>query len=328
MYFRFQIKPVAGKPEKEGELIVRFTGLSEYVNVNDTLGSVTLTKNGKQIQKWKTGLEVTDVSANPLISVAEKENFRKQIEAYRPVLNENFGEESLDSTNDFFWKDPDYGKLKISNLDLEKFYDTSNPRHALLYFNIMGGGYVDTVAPSKEFAERYRIPFYIETEDEYVSEDSNTYMAKAKAFTLLQELNDSSDNQALLFLGWVLHIDSRGFGGYTISTPKSELFKMHAEYIEGKLTLTKKKATPQKFIELATKWKDAKIGRPRVMTEAYLRSAQMYSYLNTDKDGRYSLPSGLQLGFDMEAAVDTLLKPKNNKEYEDLREFVEKKWSS
>lgn len=328
MYFKFQIKPVAGKPEKEGDSIVRFTGQSEYINVNDILASTQATRAGKQVQKWKTGIEVTDVASNGLIPLSEKENFKKQILSYRPWLEEHFGVDELDPTNKFFWQDPEIGRLKITNTDLSKFYDTSTARHALLYFNIMGGGYIDTVAPSKEFAEIYRIPFYLETESEYMSEDSDNYMTKASAFSLLQELAQTSDNQALLFLGWVLHSDSKGFGAYTISTPKSELFKMHAEFIEGKLSFTKKKNTPAKFIEVANSWKDAKIGRPRIITESYLKAAQVFSYINSDKEGKLSLPSGLQLGFSIETAIDTLLKPKNNKEYEELRDFIEKKWSN
>ena len=327
MHFKFQIKPVAGKPEKEGDIIVRFTGQSEYINVNDVLGSSLITKQGKQIQKFKTGLELQDVMSNGLIPTTEKENYKKQIESFREFLNEYFGEEELDPTNHFFWKDPENGKLKISSLDLDKFYDTRNAKHALLYFNIMGGGFVDTVAPSKEYAEKYRIQYYIETESEFVSEDGDSYMTKATAFSLLSELANSSDNQALLFLGWVLHSDSNGFGSYTLNTPKSELFKMHGEFIEGKLTFKRKRQTPVKFIEAANSWKDGKNGRPRLMTEAYLKAAQTYSYINSDKDGKLSLPSGLILGLSIEKAIDTLLQPKNNKDYEELRSYIEKKWA-
>lgn len=328
MYFKFQIKPVAGKPEREGELIVRFTGQSEFINVNDVLASTITTKGKDRIQKFKTGLEISDVASNALVSIQEKENFKKQIQSYRPILEEYYGVDELDPANTYFWKDPEIGKLKISNLDLEKFYDTANPKHAILYFNIMAGGYIDTVAPSRQFAEVYRIPFYMETESEHVSDDADSYVTKAQAFSLLNELAFSADAQALLFLGWVLHSDSRGFGAYNNSTTKSELFKMHGEFIEGKLNFSKKRNTPTKFIEQANSWKDAKIGRPRLMTEAYLKAAQVYSYINSDREGKFSLPSGLHLGLSIDSAIDTLLKPKNNKEYEELRDFIEKKWSS
>ncbi len=328
MYFRFQIKPVAGEPKRETDgTFQRFTGLSEFFRANDVIGSSAVMRNGQSIRKFKTGIELADVSSNALISTSQKENYKKQIESYRPILEEFYGNEELDSTNKLFWESPDIGRLKISSLDLNKYYDTKEPRHALLYFNIMGGGFIDVVAPSKDYAEQFRIPFYIETEQEFVSPDGESYLTKAEAFSLLSELAHSSDNQALLFLGWVLHSDSKGFGAYTYSTPKSELFKMHGEFIEGKLSFSKKRNTPVKFAEAAKDWKDGKTGRPRIMTEAYFKAAQIYSYINTDKEGRYSLPSGLQLGFDAETAVDTLLKPKNSKEYEDLRTFIEKKWS-
>lgn len=328
MYFKFQIKPVANRAEKEGEYIVRFTGQSEFINVNDVLGSDVMMKGKDRIQKFKTGLETSAVASNGLIPIAEKENFKKQIESYRPILEEYFGADQLDPTNTHFWKDPEIGRLKVSNIDLDKFYDTANPKHAVLYFNIMGGGYIDTVAPSREFAERFRIGYYMETEAEHTSEDADSYMTKAQAFTLLNELAFSADAQSLLFLSWVLHSDSKGFGAYNSSTPKSELFRTHGEFIEGKLSFTKRRNAPTKFIEAANSWKDTKIGRPRIMTEAYLKAAQVYSYVNSDREGKLSLPSGLQLGLSMDTAIDTLLKPRNNKEYEELRDFVEKKWSS
>ncbi len=327
MHFKFQIKSVAGKPEKEGDVIIRFTGQSEYINVNDILGSELITKQGKQVQKFKTGLDLQAVASNGLIASSEKENYKKQVESFRPFLNDYFGEDELDPTNTFFWKDPENGRLKISTMDMDKFYDTRNAKHALLYFNIMGGGFVDTVAPSKEYAERFRIPFFMETEDEFISEDGDSYMTKAQAFSLLRELSETADNQALLYLGWVLHSDSEGFGSYTYSTPKSELFKMHAEFIEGKLKFKRKRQAPTKFIATAETWKEAKTGRPRIITEAYLKAAQIYSYINSDKDGKLSLPSGLVLGLSVDSGVNILLQPKNTNEYEELRNYIEKKWS-
>lgn len=327
MYFKFQIKPVSGKPEREGDSIVRFTGQSEYINVNDVIASDTITRNGKQTQRFKTGIEPSEVLKNPLIPQSERESHKKVVEAYRPMLEDAFGAEDLDATNTYFWKRPEYGNLKVSSNDLGQIYDTRLPEHALLYFNIMGGAFIDTVGLSKEQSERFHIPFYIETENEFVSEDSDNYVIKANAFSLLSELSTSADNQALLYLGWVLHSDSNGFGSYSLSTPKSELFKMHAEYIEGKLTFTKKRNTPNKFVETAKSWKDGKIGRPRLMVEAYLKAAKVFSYLNSDKDGKLSLPSGLKLGFSIESAVDVLLQPKNNQEFEELRSFIEKKWA-
>ena len=118
MYFKFQIKPVAGKSEKEGDSIVRFTGQSEYINVNDVIASDMITRNGKQTQRFRTGIEVSDVSKNPLIPASEKENHKAMIEAYRPILEEAFGAEDLDPVNTFFWKNPEYGSIKISNQDL------------------------------------------------------------------------------------------------------------------------------------------------------------------------------------------------------------------
>ncbi len=328
MHFKFQIKSIMGAPQKEGDLIVRFTGLTEYLNLSDVLGSTSTIKNGKKVQKFKTGLEEADVRFNHFIPVSQKEDFKKQLADFRPLLADAFdGEERIDPTNEDFWKDPDVGRLKITNNDLNKFYDTKNPKHALLYFNIMGGGYSDTIAPSEELARESKVNFYIETEGELKDELADDYVTKASAFGMLMQLSTKADNEALLYLGWVLHSDTKGFGSYNRSTSKTELFKMHGEFIEGKLVSKKKRNCPAQFVEVAEKWNDGKVGRPRLMTEAYLKASERLSYLNMDKEGKYILPSGLQLGLNYIDSVDILLKPKNSKDFEDLRDFVEKKWS-
>jgi hypothetical protein len=317
-----------GKPEKEGDTIVRFSGLSEHLNVSDVLASTTFISNGIRKTKFKTGLEEVDVKFNSLLTELQKPDFIKQIQEFKPLLAEFYeGTDRIDATNIDFWKDPDVGRFKITNSDLSKFYDTKNPKHALLYFNIMGGGYIDTIAPTKEIAELSRVNFYIETESETQDDLADDYVSKAKAFALLTELASKADNEALLYLGWILHADTKGFGSYNRSTPKGELFKMHGEFIEGKLSNKGKRNCPATFSEAAEKWNDAKIGRPRLITEAYLKAADRLAYLNSDKEGKYTLPSGLQLGLNYVESVDVLLKPKNTKDFEELRTYVENKWS-
>lgn len=328
MHFKFQIKSVMDKPSKEGDLIVRFTGLSEHLNVTDVLASSMITKGNQRIQRFNTGLETSDIKFNSLIPDDQKENFRKQVEEFKTLLSEFYkGAEELEPTNIEFWKNPDIGRFKITNSDLTKFYDTKNPKHAILYFNIMGGGYLDTIAPTKELAELHKVNFYIETENEIHDEIADDYVTKGKAFGLLSELASKADNESLLYLAWVLHSETKGFGSYNRSTPKSELFKMHGEFIDGKLVSKRKRNCPVLFVEAAERWKDAKLGRPRIIIESYLIAADRLSYLNTNKEGRYVLPSGLELSQTYADSIDTLLKPKNTKDFEDLRDYVEKKWS-
>lgn len=328
MHFRFQIKSLMGTPLREGEHIVRWTGLSESLNVADVLGSTTITRGNSRVTKFKTGLEEADVRFNNLIPSSQKEDFKKQLSEFRPLIADYFqGEDQIDATNESFWKDPDVGRLKITNRDLDMFYDTNNPKHALLYFNIMGGGYLDTIAPTKELAELNKVNFYIETENEIHDELADDYVTKANAFRLLTELASKADNEALFYLGWILHSETNSFGSYNKSTSKAELFKMHGEFIEGKLVSKKKRNCPAAFVEAAERWNDGKIGRPRLMVEAYLKASDRLAYLNSDKEGKYTLPSGLQLGLTYTDSIDVLLKPKNTQDLEALRSYVEKKWS-
>lgn len=328
MHFKYHIKSIMGAPVKEGDTIIRFTGLSEQLNIADVLASSTVTRGQDRVQRFKTGLEAKDVAFNDLIPTTSKADFVKQIEEFRPLLSNYFdGDDRIDPTNTDFWKDPDVGRIRLTNLDLGKVFDTKNPRHALLYFNIMGGGYIDTIAPSRDKAEENKVNFYIETEFELQDDLADDYVTKAKAYALLTELASKADNEALLYLGWILHSETKGFGAYNRSTSKTELFKMHGEFIEGKLVTKGKRNCPALFVDAADRWSDGKIARPRLIVEAYLRAADRLAYLNSDKEGKYILPSGLQLALNYIESVDVLLKPKNTKDFEELREFIEKKWS-
>ena len=162
------------------------------------------------------------------------------------------------------------------------------------------------------------------------SEENNSvaddYATKADAYVNLRDLKEDASGDALLYLAWVLQAKSQGFGGYTKATPKSELLKYHGQFIEGKLTKTKRNC-PKEFVDLSNNWKEGGLLREAIQVEAYIKAGEFYSYVNTNREKKYELPSGLVLGVNIEEASETLRKPKNRKELDALRTFVENKWN-
>lgn len=328
---KFQIKCVAGKPKKEGDVFIRYEGISEPFTHGDEMGCVKIgvDKDGTPKLKFRTGLDEDQVDFYGWFNTQEKAEFKEFLKNHREKIVRSFGgEDVVDSTNRYFWLDDvDRNRLKIDNETLNIVYDTNNLEHCLLYINIMGGAFLELVAPTKEMAESPRtgLRYYVEIESNFTDEDVDDYLTKAEAYSYLTELKDA-EGDSLLFLAWCLQSMAKSFGAYSRSSTKLELIKYHAEFIEGKLNKTGKKNTIKEFIEYSKKWKTGGLSREGLMVEAYLKAAEYYSYLNTNKDNKYELTSGLILGLNMEEAVKKIRKPVNTEELQKLRDFVENKW--
>lgn len=328
---KFQIKSVAGKPKKEGDVFIRYEGISEPFLHGDEMActKVGVDKDGVPKLKFRTGLDEEQIQFYGWFNNDEKEAFKTFLKDNRErIVNAFGGEEVIDSTNRYFWLDDnDRNKFKIDNETLNIIYDTKNIEQCLLYINIAGGAFLQLVAPTKEMAESPRtdLRYYLEVESEFSDEEVNDYLTKAQAYSLLTELKDA-EGDSLLFLAWCLQSMTKTFGAYSRASSKLELIKYHAEFIEGKLNKNNKRNTIKDFIEYANKWKTGGLTRETIITEAYLKAAEYYSYLNTNKDNKYELSSGLILGLNIEEAIKKIRKPVNLQELEKLRDFVENKW--
>lgn len=325
---KFMIKPNAGKPEKEGDAFIRYTGNAEPFSRTDEMKikKVGVEPNGAPKLKYTTGLDEDQVKFYGWLTDEQKEEHLRLLREYKPIIAESQGgEDVIRSDNKYYWSSPERNIIRVVNETQNRIFDMSNPENAIVYFNIMAGAFLEVVAPTKQMAEDKQIPHYVLLESDVHDEVADDYSTKADAYMNLKIMDREEGGDALLFLAWVLQAKSKGFGAYTRSTPKTEILKYHGEFIEGKLSKTKRNC-PKEFVQLTEKWKEGGLVREAIQIEAYLKAAEYYSYLNTNRENKYELPSGAVLGTTIEEAVETIRKPKNRKDLEALRTFVENKW--
>lgn len=327
MSIRFAIKPYSGKAEKEGNEIVRYSGVAEPFNQKSErqVKKVGVDGGGNPRFVFTTGLDEEKVDLYHWYDEEEKVIVREQIKELKPIIAKAYGGvEVLENNNKYFWRDnTDVYVLKVNNATSDMFFDTKNPSHALLYLSVISGAFVDTVAPTKEFAGKYQVPHYLHLEGETADYSDEADITRSDAHVALGKLRLEQPD-ALFYLGWALQADTTSFGGYLKSTPMKTLIKYHIDYIDGKLQTKKKRNCPALFKEYADKWEKQQT-RDRIITEAYVRAGEHYALIN-QKEKKFVLSNGTVLGNTVAEAVATLYKPKFQQDYEMLRDAVEAKW--
>lgn len=327
MSIKFAIKNTASKAEKEGDTFVRYSGTSEPFNRVSAREGHAVGLDGKGDPKiaYITGLDEKKVQFFKWYSPDEQKSVSSQIEEMRPMIEEYYGgKDIVNENNAFFWgNNRDVSRLSLANEDIDVFYDTKNPVHALLYLSIISGAFIDTVAPTKDWAERHQIPHFmvLETEDNYEDDD---HITKSEAHAALSEIRKDESGDALFILAWCLQYDTKTYGAYLRNTPARDLINYHIKYIEGNLQLKRKRNTPKQFIEYAEKWKGQQT-REALYIEAYVKAGEYYNFVN-NKEKRYTTVEGVGLGNSIEEAVNFLKKAKNADTLDNLRERVEAKW--
>lgn len=330
MSIRFAIKSTSGTPDKEGDVFVRYTGDSEpFRRVSERTGTkIGVDPKGNTIVSFVTGLDENQVKFYNWYDEDEKKSVMKQVKELRKLITDKYGgEEVIKSTNSYFWGETrDVNRLSLTNEDLNVFFDTKNPAHALLYLSIIGGAFMELVAPTKDWADRHQIQHYMVLETEDVYDDNDEIgIRRSDAHALLSELRKEDSPEALFTLGWCLHYDTNAFGGYLKGTSPRELLKYHVLYIDGKLQTKKKRDAARNFIDYANKWKKQQT-RPAVLVEAYVKAGEYYSFINS-REKKYVMYDGTVLGNTYEEAVATLMETKHTTDLEKLRKQVEDKWN-
>lgn len=327
MSVKFEIRNTAAKAEREGDLIVRFTGTGEpFDRISERdVRKVGVDGAGNPKLKFNTGLDETKIQFLPWYTDAERKQVLKQIEELKPKIIDFYGgPDVIADTNQYFWKDDrTVNKLHLTHSNINLHYDTANPSHALLYLSIISGAFIDLVAPTREWAERHQLPHFMQLETDGVVYDDDDSITKSEAHAALTELRKESSD-ALFILAWCLQYDTSAYGAYLRSTPVRDMVDYHIKYIEGKLNLRKKRNTPKNFIEYAEKWKGQQT-RPLLYTEAYVKAGEYYNFLQ-QKNKKFTTKNDVILGATVQEAVETLMKPKFSRELEALRDQVEAKW--
>lgn len=329
MSIRFSIKNTSAQAEKEGDLIVRYSGVSEPFNRHSERAckKVGVDGGGNAKLVFSTGLDDKQVQFYSWYNEDEKKVLLDTIKELKPIIQDYYGgADVIDSTNKFFWKDDrNINRLSLSNETVNAFFDTEKPAHALLYLSIVAGAFIDLVAPTKDWAERFQIPHYLALELENNSYgDEEEDIKRSDAHAALGDLRKNHGKEALYILAWCLQYDTNAFGAYNNSTPEKDLINYHIKYIDGKLVTKKKKNTAKMFLDYYEKW-NAQQTRPLLYTEAYVKAGEYFNFIN-QREKKYVTVDGTILGNNVSEAVSNLMKPKFNVDFEKLRELVEKKW--
>lgn len=330
MSIRFAIRNTAGEATKEGDTVLRFTGVSEPFNRSSSRSAKKVGEftNGDPKLVFNTGLDETKVSMYNWYNEEEKKQVKKMIKELKPKIQEAYGgADIIDPGNKFFWKeDRSVSRLLLTNYDIDVFYDTEKPSHALLYLSIIGGAFAELVAPTKEWAIIHQIPHYLILETDSTStEEQDQDVTRSDAHAMLADLRKNEGKEALYMLAWCLQYDTNAFGAYSHSVSEKELVSYHIKYIDGKLVTKRKKNMPKTFISYAEKWKGQQT-RPLIFAEAYIKAGEYYSFIN-QREKKYVTADGTVLGNTIAEAVENIMKPKFNDDFKKLRDQVEAKWN-
>lgn len=324
---RFLIKNTMPKAEKEGDQFIRYSGVSEpFVRISERDGKkIGVDGGGNPKLVFNTGLDEKQVQFFKWYTPEEQKEIERQIVELRPLIVEFYGgEDVVEKTNQYFWKDNrDVNRLSLQNSDMDVFYDTSRPAHALLYLSIVGGAFIDMIGPTKDWADRHQLPHYLalETEETFEDEDEIT---RSDAHAALAQLRKDADPEGLFILAWCIQYDTQAYGAYTKNIPTKDLINYHIKYIDGKLSLKKKRNTPKVFLDYAERWSKQQT-RPKIYTEAYVKAGQYFNFIN-QKTKKLETADGTVLGNTVDEAVANLMKPKFSQDFEKLRQQVEAKW--
>jgi hypothetical protein len=326
---RFAIKNRMGKALKEMDgTIIRFSGSGEpfYKSSMRDGGFKGVNEKGEPVISYVTGLDTTRVRFFKWYTAEDQVVVTKTIEDLRKDIEDYYGGGSVvNDRNTHFWgQNRDVARLSLTHEDIDVFYDTKNPPHALLYLSVISGAFMDLVAPTKEWAERHNIDFYILLETEDTESEDDEDVTRSDAHAALSELKREESNEALFILAWCLQYDTNAFGAYRKSASIRDLVNYHIKYIDGKLVTKRKRNMPKTFMEYAERWKGQQT-RPALYTEAYVKAGEYFNLISK-KEKKFTTSDGTALGNSIQEAVDNLQKVKFRADFEALREKVEAKW--
>lgn len=334
MNFKFAIKSVAGDAQREGDEVVRFSGISEPMHqgcereVRKT-GEIGSGRDLQTFVRFNTGLEPDMIEFYDWYSEAEKEALKEFIIENKPKISKFYGgDEVVKPENRYFWEKKEVYKLFVDNYTVDKLFDTKNPSQCLMYLSIASGAFMSLVAPTKDWAERNPgIPFYLALEAEASTTDSESYVGKLQAQAALSGLSEDSGD-GMFIVAWCTQYDSASYGAYSrTATPRSELIKYHSMFIDGNIMgkKGKKRDCPKIFLDYANRWNGQQT-KAAVMVEAYVKAGEYYGFINSAKK-KYVTDEGTVLGNTIEECIKTLMQNKYSDDLDRLREKVEKKWN-
>jgi hypothetical protein len=259
--------------------------------------------------RYRTGLEVDEVPEDRKEEVAQA---KKELEKY-------FGEGTLDSTNEAFWKE-----MKLVINKKTTFLDIhSNQEHKLFYYVIKGDG-IPEIASSYDLAISSDKPkrFFLTEPNELADLNATDDRVIDKATARLVELDSDRTFDDIMLVHKNLITSDRGI---TRQTPKSALYKDLSDFIKGKIVKTDKKRTPAQFLETTDLLKKDK---KKLYIKAYVKDALYFNYITVNSDNQFvNLETKTKYGGNIDSVVSKLSNPAFQEELDNIKLKVERKWS-
>lgn len=310
---KFLITSKYSPAQYDGAAIVFMTGKPPFVNQVDSLFCQMV---GQDKVLYKTGFKESDIKNNRYLLDSEKEFFLAKQKKLVEQVEKEFGDAASDASNRIFW-DENRTSLRITNDTLDTVFDTDRVDDAILYLNIIGGGYA-TVAPSEAVADRTsKHSFYLTTiEDEVKRESEDMFGSKMEAIIELGSLlNGGIDG--LVYISYLLSDLNKG---YTKNTSTDVFKRDMLNYIENGVGGKDKKKSASNFYKLSQQWKN---DRETLMGKAVVSAGIHYGLIKKKRDKRYEY-KGLDLGTTSNSAYDILNKAANHAEFGELTDEIEK----
>lgn len=258
--------------------------------------------------KYITGLDVNEYpdSEKDEVTLAKKE------------LEEFFGVENLDPTNQVFWEDKALTITKKTT-----FLNLKDSHDKLTYYMIKGGSFKE-VASSYEAATSGAVPYrwYLIDATEFAEIGVQDDRKINKAIAVLEAIDEDKRLDDLFLMHKILITSDRGI---TMRSPRSMMYKDLSDFIHGKIVKTNKKITPKQFLDVSELLKKDK---KTLYLTAYVKDGSYFNYLTVSEDNQIkNVQTATKYGATIDKAVKFLSNPINQSELENLKGLVEKKWN-
>lgn len=312
---RFKISVVENNPEETiGNITNVDTAQNLIVFQSEEINSIII---GDGKFRFNTGFSPEPIERNKYIPKEEKVSLLKaQKEAYKRVSKELLGSEKkeIDDTDKYMWSQPQYSKLDITNETSSLVYDTDRLEHLILYWQIVCDAF-GLVAYNMECAMYKSSPYFLQEIKDAEIRDSLDELNKVKAISMIGNLAETGDQEALLYLSWSLGDRKDKMLGFSKSTNIATLVKALYNFVDGKTKDRGKKLAVNEFVK---SYSEYKADRDIFMMKVIIRIADYHNYIYTNRENMYVTPNGIVLGKTLDECVQKLMKPSNRDIFDEM----------
>jgi hypothetical protein len=316
---RFKISEVDDTPvERMGAITNIDTEKNRFIYQTEQIDTK---KTGEGKIRFNTGFFPEPIQRNKYFSNEEKEVLIKaQEESYKIFLKEITGKEDglVEDTDVTIWLEGDYGHFTITTDTFSTIFDTKDVHSMVVYWQIMCGAYT-TVGANLQDAIEKGAKYFLQPLLDAELRDAEEENQKIKAITLLGNLKETDNADALLYLCWSLGSRKEGLVGYSKSTPIVTLSKALYNFIQGNTRTSNKRSCPKEFILAVSEFN---LNKDDFMIKVVVKAADYHSLISTNASGNYVNGEGVVLGKTIDECVKSLKKASMRDVFEDLHSEV------